>query len=161
MSRTNKKKTKFLAGFSGVFSLNKESCNLGLRSKYNFSYFVDNQEHCTGLTDHQYANEILDIMVKLRDFSKKSLMELKSDSTLIIYKDFPSHSEFNRPKHIPHDVLWGRFRLSGKARLVGFVIPDEFHNQAYHANSQLYLCKNTFYIVFIDLEHKFYPVMRK
>ncbi len=63
-------------------------------------------------------------------------------------------------KSIPIEAKWGRFRLKSKVRLVGFVIPEEFHDKI-HEKTGLRFDKNTFYVVFLDKEHKFYKVEKQ
>ncbi len=64
-------------------------------------------------------------------------------------KDTKAHI-YSTPPHVPSDVDWARFRLDGKKRLIGFTIPKS------HCRQDSRLDDNTFYIVFLDLEHNFY-----
>ena len=73
---------------------------------------------------------------------------------LSIYGDFPRNTEFELPSHIPENVKWARFRFGNRKRLVGFFIEDEYAEE--HA-----LSKEVFYLVFIDLDHKFYVLEEK
>lgn len=71
------------------------------------------------------------------------------------YGDFPDNSDFKHPKHVPADAHWARFRLGNKVRLVGFVISkDALKNMP--EEEQEKFCHNTFYVVFLDKDHKFY-----
>lgn len=47
----------------------------------------------------------------------------------VFYDNFPIRTDFEMPKNIPHQVKWARFHLENKVRLIGFVIPDNFHFQ--------------------------------
>lgn len=59
------------------------------------------------------------------------------------------------PKHVPHQVSWARFRLESDNRLIGFVIPEEYHKKENIYTKEYFDC-NTFYIVFLDNTHRFY-----
>ena len=72
-------------------------------------------------------------------------------NVLEIYDNFPVNSEFEKPAHIPSHIKWARFRFGNKRRLVGFFLDDEYAER--HK-----LSKEVFYIVFIDLDHKFYTM---
>jgi hypothetical protein len=80
-----------------------------------------------------------------RDFCKKTREEARTENLLKVYDDFPPHSAFSKPKHIVGEVKWAVLMHIGgqKARVVGHVIDS------------------TFYIVFLDKDHKFYPTEKK
>lgn len=73
---------------------------------------------------------------------------------LEVYGAFPRRSEFKHPHHVPSDVDWARFHLDGKKRLIGFTIPKDLCSIHQRFDG------NTFYVVFLDLEHKFYATKR-
>lgn len=157
---------KFLKTFEGLESLDSEQCNLSMRCKFNFSYFDKNQDNAGKISDWNLDN-ISDFFDKLIDYSTKSLSQLQQigigknrQSLLSIYDSFPSHSMFVRPKNVPHQARWGRFRLDQNKRLIGFVVPDEYHGMRHEKTGMLY-DKNTFYVVFIDNDHLFYPIKGK
>lgn len=108
---------KFLKSFEGLESLDSQECNLALRCKFNFSYFDKNQENSGKITDWTLDN-ISDFFDKLIDYSTKSLAQLQQigigknrQSLLSLYDSYPNHSKFLKPKNIPHQARWGRFRL--------------------------------------------------
>lgn len=157
---------RFLATFKDLESLDSEACNLSMRCKFNFSYFDKNQEH-SGLIDDWNLENISDFFDKLIDYSTRSLSQLQQvgigknrQSLLSIYDSFPGHSMFTKPKNIPHQARWGRFRLDQNKRLIGFVLPDEYHGVR-HERTGMFYDKNTFYVVFIDNNHLFYPMGNK
>jgi hypothetical protein len=76
-------------------------------------------------------------------------------TVLSIYGAFPQKSKFCHPKHVPHQVCWGRFRLDFSGRLVGFILPAEYDGK-YHAKTGKRFDCNTFYVVFLDANHSFY-----
>ena len=79
---------------------------------------------------------------------------------LATYGSFPSKSEFVHPKHVPHQAQWARFRLESKLRLIGFTIPTELHKNTHNKTGEFY-DKNTFYVVFLDRDHKFFLTEKK
>lgn len=104
-------------------------------------------------------------MQKIIEFSKEPLHYWKNqrigsgkNNVLELYNTFPLNSDFHHPKHVPIDVSWARFRLDSKTRLVGFVVPISFCSQM---SSDYFLDGNTFYIVFLDLNHKFYKINKR
>jgi len=61
------------------------------------------------------------------------------------------------PPLVPEFANWARIRLDQNQRLIGFLIPQNLHNQR-QDDSDYHLDKNTFYTVFLDAEHDFYPL---
>lgn len=55
------------------------------------------------------------------------------------YKQFPSHSEFEHPTQVPQDADWASMHVDGKTCVIGHML------------------RNVFYVVFLDMDHKFYP----
>jgi len=56
------------------------------------------------------------------------------------YGDFPpkNKTEFTHPSHVPEDAQWARIHINGKQCLAGHVV------------------NNTFYLVFLDENHRFW-----
>lgn len=79
------------------------------------------------------------------------------------YGDFPKKSDFKHPNYVPHDVRWARFRMDGAFRLVGFLVPKELHNKCKKdkENEEYLFDRNTFYVVFLDKDHRFYKAEDK
>ena len=112
---------------------------------FKFKDFDDTQKIGQSFEDWQ-KNEILSILMKrFQQLSQKTLKEAKTDGSVKFYDKFPSVSEFMYPKHIAPDVRWGVIKqITGqKARVVGYIID------------------NVFYIVFLDMDHKFWPTKKK
>lgn len=152
----NNKKAAFL---KRVIKTDVESSGILKFMKFNFKFFDAEQEHGSSFDDltNEDAKKLLK---KIVSFSGKSLNEWATENAggngLTVYArygDFPKPSGFKHPPHVPHEAVWGRFRLGNKYRLVGFVIPDSLNMVC--KESYCYE-KNTFYVVFIDKEHKFY-----
>ncbi len=59
------------------------------------------------------------------------------------YGEFPSKSGFTHPKHVAKDVNWSSLHITAKAVLGGFI------------------SGNTFFVVFLDKEHKFWVCEKK
>ncbi|MCQ2036563.1 hypothetical protein [Stutzerimonas kunmingensis] len=138
-----------------------ETSDIFTRSKFNFSFFDPNQNHCADFAQLS-PNQLLETFEKIRHYSRSPLTYWQTKrcgggglKILEIYGDFPKNSDFTHPKHVPHDVKWARFRMDNLGRLVGFVVPPELVNLA-SEDRKFFLDTNTFYVVFIDLDHRFY-----
>ena len=59
------------------------------------------------------------------------------------YGEFPYKTEFKYPKNVDKDVNWGALHITGKHVLGGFI------------------AGNTFFVVFLDKEHKFWVSEKK
>ena len=124
-----------------------ETSDIFTRSKFNFSFFDPNQNHCTDFAQLS-PNQLLETFEKIRHYSRSPLTYWQTKrcgggglKILEIY--------------VPHDVKWARFRMDNLGRLVGFVVPPELVNLA-SEDRKFFLDTNTFYVVFIDLDHRFY-----
>jgi hypothetical protein len=143
-----------------------EDSNISERSKFNFSYFIGDQDAGQKFEEWEGgvgASTLLSMIKKVQEYTREPLKYWEHQSVgrqniLEIYGDFPqSKSDFEHPPCVPHDVLWSRFRLAAKVRLIGFIIPERFHGLKNTLNGKDYfLDSNTFYVVFLDKEHKFY-----
>lgn len=153
----NTKKKDFMERFP-VTSL--ESSDIETRCKFNFSYFDDSQLHGSSLEGLE-PGILATIMEKIKSYSKNDLNFWRNQrcgskglKILADYEKFPPKSNFNHPKFVPHDVSWSRFRMENLSRLIGFTIPGEYAAKTKPGKFQY--DPNTFYVVFIDLEHNFY-----
>lgn len=137
-----------------------DSGDLASRCKFNFSYFHHDQEFASNFSDLD-KDSLSELLDKLKEYSKSPLQHWArmriggGRSVLEVYGKFPSRSEFTHPPHVPHDALWARFRIERAVRLVGFVLPSGISGKA-ATNCEGVYCSNTFYVVFIDTQHKFY-----
>ncbi len=162
----NSKKNMFLDGLSSLPSLLESDNDLTKRCKFNFSYFDHSQGAGQNFSDLTHK-QLYELFAKLRDYSKKTLQTWCQQrvgktglTVLAIYGGFPAKSSFTHPKHVPHQAQWGRFRIGSKRRLIGFTVPPELH-KTFHKNTNEFFDKNTFYIVFLDNNHKFYHTEKK
>ena len=161
----NKKKENFLASRS-LPSLEDDNNDLTIRCKFNFSYLDSSQDAGQEFRELKHK-QLIDLLGKLKDYTAKPLDYWRNEragnsglKVLAIYGGFPHKSDFVHPKYIPHQAQWGRFRLGSKLRLVGFTIPTELHRTS-HKKTGEFFDKNTFYVVFLDRDHKFYLTGKK
>ena len=155
---SNSRRDKFLAA-RNICSLEDKNDRLTERCRFNFHYFTVQE------AGQDFANwnhgELIELLNHLKDYSNFSLVHWtrqpigKSGAVLAVYGEFPKKSEFTHPTHVPHQARWGRFRLNHSKRLVGFTVPKELDGQA-HPETGLRFCSNTFYVVFLDADHKFW-----
>lgn len=159
---SNSKAKKFLDELAPI-SLDDDNNDLASRCKFNFSYFSVqecSQDFCDWTPDQLHK-----LLNKLKFYSQQDLEYWQNQSVgahgkiLSIYDQFPHKTDFIRPKHVPHQVSWGRFRLESAVRLVGFIVPDEYSGKTHNRTKSLY-CQNTFYVVYLDRDHRFYKTER-
>ncbi|WP_058976147.1 hypothetical protein [Pseudomonas syringae] len=154
----NKRKDAFIAKVSvAKIEGGIADSNIHKLMNFNLNFFNRDQPHTSDF-DKLEGGELLKLVNKLVNFSDKSLIgwsyETAGGHNLFVnYRTFPSPSGFRHPACVPHDVEWCRFRIGSKLRLIGFVIPNSFHGVM---KDGFCYDKNTFYVVFIDKEHKFY-----
>ncbi|HCY64116.1 MAG TPA: hypothetical protein DHV59_15100 [Oxalobacteraceae bacterium] len=153
----NSRKIGFLASIPQA-SIDLDSDTLAQRCKFNFSYFC--KQPAGQSFDQWDAGQLVKLLDKLKEYSVMPLSHWqnqrvgKSGTVLAIYGAFPKKSDFEHPKHVPHQAQWGRFRLEQSVRLIGFTLPQEFHEKMHNCGSR-FDC-NTFYVVFLDAHHCFY-----
>lgn len=137
-----------------------KSTKLVHRVKFNFSFLdLSQPQNVSEDLTQAFLNSLF---VKLQHFSAESLAHWnaapvgrKSGNYYEIYGAFPKPSNFKHPPQVPHDAVWGRFRLDSSTRLAGFTVPNTLSHEFCEAERYRY-CTNTFYVVFIDLHHGFY-----
>lgn len=164
MSRyNNRKKQSFIQSLPG-----NDVNNSGVSSKlkFNFSFFDGSQSVGQDFTELT-KEELVKFFEKLKNFSKEDLnfwrRELSGNGLPVFteYGEFPKKkSDFTHPSHVPHDVMWSRFRIEAKFRLIGFLIPSELHEKKDEQTGYIY-DRNTFYVVFLDKNHLFYKTEKK
>lgn len=154
----NKKQENFI---SRLATDSIESTDLASRSKINLSFLDVSQDAGSCFSDLTHK-QLQDITDKIKAYSRSPLSYWQEQRAgggglkiLEIYGAFPKNSDFIHPKHVPHDVRWARFRMDNLGRLVGFIVPPEYCNKSTTDRSFFY-DTNTFYVVFLDLDHRFY-----
>ena len=163
MAKSFKGGTKKTAFLDTISVCDIETSNIAERCKFNFSYFTEDP---AGQKFDEWENNktLSELLCKIKEYTNKPISYWISQSTLVNYKSFPNKekTDFTMPKHIPHDVHWGRFRLGSKIRLVGFILPGNFEKKECIINNKNYIFDtNTFYVTFLDNNHKFYKVEKK
>lgn len=152
MKHNNSRKEKKLANFPKESIETSYKTIKGLLS-FNFKFLDNTQgQKFSDLSIEQFSK----IIEKLKWYSNENRAHWEAESighavgkVLAVYENFPSRSEFFHPKHVPAGVKWARFRLEGDQRLIGFVIDkNDIENFG--------LQPDVFYVVFLDLHHKFY-----
>lgn len=160
----NSQKARFLASIP-VASIEAHTDSLTAKCKFNFAYF------CVQPAGQAFSDWPVDrlqkLMVKLQDYSRESLQHWrgvpigrKNGNVLSVYGGFPTKSDFEHPDHVPHEVEWGRFRIDYSVRLVGFILPTKYGDTQHAGTGKRFDC-NTFYVVFLDADHKFYKTEAK
>ena len=153
---TNSKKAKNLPLIQESASLDLPTDILTKRCKFNFHYFNKN---CAGQDFKDWhPDKLIMLLEKLKIFSENSLDYWENQKpTLVIYDHFPipAKTDFKDPRNVPHEARWGRFRLGGKIRLIGFIIPESHHDRE-HEKTKMRWDINTFYVVFLDENHRFW-----
>ena len=69
---------------------------------------------------------------------------IQSKILKIYGKEIPKDSNFKLPKYINEEIEWASLRIQGKERIIGYIEDDFIFN-----------------IVFLDMEHEFYPSKKK
>jgi hypothetical protein len=160
---TNSKASSFLKDLGKLCSLYDDN-NFTRRCKFNFSFF-DVQDCSQDFCDWS-PEQLHKLFAKLKNYSLESIERWEKEKigshgkVLAIYDEFPKSTDFSRPKHVPHQVKWGRFRLESAVRLIGFVIPSEFENSLHPVTKERF-DRNTFYVVYLDKDHRFYKTEKK
>jgi len=156
----NSNKEKHLASIPKT-SLDNDEDKLTIKSKFNFSY-MDFSQFGQRFEDWNLV-QLQKLLNKLVEYSRESLnhwaqqrIGAKNNTVLEVYGNLPKKTKCNKwPEHVPHQAQWARFRLEGRARLVGFVLPNEYSGKSHSKTGKQFDC-NTFYVVFLDLMHEFY-----
>lgn len=161
MSKPRNAKRETFLGSIPTASIDANDDKLTTKCKFNLAYMEIGQAAGQSFDDWD-KNQLTQLLSKLHSYSKESLdywsklrIGKKGNTVLEIYGNFPTKSDFTHPKHVPHQALWARFRLESCVRLIGFVIPPTYHQQK-HPTTSLYFDCNTFYVVFLDANHRFF-----
>ena len=118
---------------------------------FNFKFFLYGEGSGQSFEDWQREKILADLNNKLKDFSGRTILELKQDDILEIYTEYPKGSKFKQPAILTSLAIeWGRLKLTGRRRLIGF-----FYKKEALSNSEA--CKNIFFVVFLDKDHEFAP----
>lgn len=153
----NSLKKKFLEQFP---TISLENSDIKDRCKFNLSFFDDSQQYASSFASLR-PDVLTDIVNKIKAYTRNDLNYWRNQRTgghglkiLADYETFPKKSNFTHPKFVPHDVSWCRFRMENLSRLIGFTVPGSQIDRTNKTFPDYDL--NTFYLVFIDLDHNFY-----
>ena len=99
-----------------------------------------------GQSFHEWETEglLADALITLHNYSHSSIQSQLNDK-FTCYGDFPppAKTDFTHPRHVPDDAKWARIHVNGKQVIAGHIF------------------KNTFYIVFLDRDHRFWISEKK
>lgn len=158
--KTNKRKESFLQNIP-IVSLDSSENIFASKCKFNFSFFDSNQSDAKNYNEIT-NNQLCKILNKINFYCKEPLSHWEneriggaSNKVFSIYGAFPKKTNYKVPLHVPHQAEWARFRLEGALRLIGFVVPENYHDKLC-IHSGVRFDRNTFYLVYIDPNHKFY-----
>jgi hypothetical protein len=130
-----------------IRELRKQSPQELLRVSFKDVDITQGQGRQEGQTFEEWQEQglLADFAEYLRNLCAKTRTEAEQQGLFTSYGGFPEHSEFTKPKHIATEVEWAVLKHIGgqKARVAGHVIGS------------------TFYIVFLDKDHQFYPTPKK
>lgn len=141
--KQNKTKAGYIKRLSDEATILQESAK---NIVFNFKFFYASKSSGQSFKEWEQDRILSDLNNKLKNFSGKTVEELKGDGTLEVYGGYPKGSKFICPTALLRmDAIWCRLRLTGRRRLIGFLSPDEDKQ------------KKTFYIVFLDKNHEFAP----
>ncbi len=151
-ARRNDTKKKYIRAISERNEiLNRTSESIA----FNFKFFQCGDSGGQSFEDWQREQILADLNNKLKDFSGRTILELKQDSILEVYTEYPKGSMFSQPAILSSLAIdWGRLRITGRRRLIGFF----YKKEALSGNKA---CKNVFYVVFLDKNHEFAPSVPK
>jgi hypothetical protein len=144
------KKRKPMAGGSRSVETREPNTLAGEKPNivFCFKHFVDSNNTGQSLDTWACTDKklLLGFLQKMVHISKQSRAEATKDSTITLYGKFPDQdkTDFSCPPGISKEENWGVLRNIGgqKARVAGFLKGDTFH------------------VVFLDKEHKFWKSRR-
>ena len=157
----NDRANKFLKAIESISSIENKEDIISQKSKFNFAYFINNDKAGQDFRDWEHK-QLYELFDKLKEYSKFPLSHWENEKLgkyplFTTYSQFPTNTEFRKPKSVPHQAIWGRFHLEGDSRLIGFVLPNEYKDQEQNKCGYRF-DTNTFYIVFLDKDHRFYKL---
>lgn len=143
--RSNPRKKEYLKSIADFqnFSISTDE-----EISFNFRYYRFGEEGGESFEEWEKEQILADLNTKLKHFSEKKKKELIMDRTLELYSRYPFESNFKMPSDLSgYHIRWARLRVTGKRRLIGFFAEPGLEEKE----------QNTFYIVFLDKDHRFAP----
>lgn len=144
----NKKRDR-KSGFSRPENSREERKAVDSREFLTFSFkdLDQTQPQAEPQTLDIWADEALlsSFVTRLKELSQLTRAEAEKQQQIKIYGDFPLITDFSHPKHIDPHVSWGVIKSVGgqKGCIAGYIV------------------ESTFYIVFLDKDHKFWISKKK
>ena len=153
-NKTNNTKQTFLNSVDSLKEVSFEGA--GDLIAISFKYFCINQVP-VGQNFSDWKDSMrLDLLQKLAEYTKYNRNHWKNEFSnglplLAEYGSFPKNTDFSIPSNIPcpDELNWSRFRLMQKVRVCGFFVTKDIAKK-------YSLSENTFYVVFLDKDHRFY-----
>lgn len=104
---------------------------------YSFRHLDESQGDT--IKDWQSKGILAEAFATLRDYSSNTISEALG-AKFKIYGDFPpkEKTDFSHPRHVPPDAQWASMHVTGRVCIAGHVV------------------NSTFFIVFLDSEHRFW-----
>ncbi len=133
LQKSKEKRTLFHDRLSSVKDID-ENFNI------SFQYLDTTQKYGSSFKDWQKCGWLSKMLETLHSYCGKPLKTQFSEYKFKAYDGFPQKdkTEFKCPPNIPEDAHWARIHILNKAVVVGHYV------------------RNTFYVVFLDKNHKFY-----
>ncbi len=84
-------------------------------------------------------------LIRLKDLSNLTRSEAELQQQIKVYGDFPPKTDFFHPKHVNQNVAWAVIKAVGGQKIVvaGYIV------------------ESTFYVVFLDKNHRFWISEKK
>jgi hypothetical protein len=106
---------------------------------FNFGQLDQSQKAGQTLAQWEKSGLLLKMVTRLKDHGVKPLYQCL-DSKFKCYGAFPPRSEFKKPLNIAPDAQWASMHIQGRECIAGHIVHDMF------------------FVVFLDEDHKFWPV---
>jgi len=125
----------------------KRDSYCSLKINISYEYYIENayDREPQSFKSWEEENRLSSLNETLKSLCQLTMAEAIQRSFIKIYGQFPQKSKFDCPTHLLGITSWATLnRISGqKARVCGYVQ------------------ENTFYIVFLDKNHDFWPTEKK
>lgn len=144
------KNKQFQPKRTGDFKRGKKSLEIrenGLKPKKYIVFSLRYLDKTQGQTPEMWQDEkiLAKAINRIQGFCSITVVDAMQSQVLKIYgKEIPKDSNYKHPKYLNEDIEWASLRIQGKERIIGFVESEFIFN-----------------IVFLDMEHEFYPSKKK
>jgi len=141
---------KFKPKHSSNFKRGKKTLEVkvnGLAPKKYIVFSLRYLDRTQGQSPEKWEDEkiLAKAINRIQGFCTMTVRDALQSQVLKIYgKDIPKDSSYSHPKYLDDDIEWASLRIQGKERIIGYLETDFIFN-----------------IVFLDMEHDFYPSKKK